>query len=187
MLKRTWRSIKGDTTSPKLHHHQWLRLSLLMKTKTPRELARQGPAYLPPRWRQRPLTLHHHLRQAARTFPNKRMPPFDRHFFEREQPSTSCPLTAGILNSLKWSTMSGRTSLISLMHAAIISRPVKRRKQLSKLWQQLSLEDPTSTKWLHTSSNWPLSPSELARLRTSASKLQQDLRRLLTSPTELEL
>src|SRR5882757_3079339 len=126
-----------------------------MRTRTPREL--KALIQQPPLPRRTSLPFLQDLQQLVqKAHPYERMPTFNRHFHENPQPETFCLLMAAILSSLHLSTMSGITSLLSLLHERITSPHAKKHTAISKLWRGLFHEIHTAMKLLLTSNKRPL-------------------------------
>src|SRR5882757_3674666 len=152
-----------------------------MRTRTPREL--KALIQQPPLPRRTSLPFLQDLQQLVRkAHPYERMPTFNRHFYTNPQPETFCPLTAAILSSLRSSTTSGITSLLSLLHERITSPHAKKHMAISKLWRGLFHEVHTATKSSLTSNKKPLSLPNVRRIRTSVDKMQLDIHCLLRLP-----
>jgi hypothetical protein len=104
------------------------------------------------------------------------MPPFNRHFFERTQPTTSCVVTAAFLDSLISCTTSGlklMDSLLCRMSTLNVQRPSTTPFQV---WAYISQGLPLMRRSPQGSD--PLLLPVFRGLRTSVHQLEVDMKRL---------
>jgi hypothetical protein len=125
------------------------------------------------------------LNKVKSNHPFYRLPPFDWHFYQKDQPLTLCPFTAGVLNSLHVCTRWGLELMSSVLREQIISFTAKKLPPIFESWAAISPEAHILTTSFKRSK--PLTPSAITKLRMITNKLQTDLFRILSAPKTAKL